>query len=247
MSGRRILVTGSSRGIGKAIAERLASQGDSIALHYTANEGAAFEARQKLGEKCCGLYRADLADPEQAERLFESAVKDGPLDALVNNAGTYSPLSFLDSDASTFTEVYGRTMRVNFESPLRLMRAAGLYFRLQGGGKILNVASRVGFRGEANASFYSASKAALINATHALAVELAPFNIHVFGIAPGWVETAMAREGMERRLEQILRDIPLGRMATPEDCAAAAGFLLSPEAAYLSGVVIDINGASYFH
>jgi 3-oxoacyl-[acyl-carrier protein] reductase len=109
------------------------------------------------------------------------------------------------------------------------------------------VASRVGFRGEAGAAIYSASKAALINLTRALAVELAPKNIGMFGIAPGWVETAMVREGMEQRLPSILETIPLGRMASPEDCGAASAFLLSDEAAYLSGVVIDINGASYFH
>jgi 3-oxoacyl-[acyl-carrier protein] reductase len=87
----------------------------------------------------------------------------------------------------------------------------------------------------------------LINLTRSLAVELAPKNIGLFGIAPGWVDTAMARDGMGHREGEILASIPLGRMASPEDCAASAAFLLSEEAAYLSGVIIDINGASYFH
>ena len=112
---------------------------------------------------------------------------------------------------------------------------------------MLNVASRVGFRGEGGAALYAASKAALINLTRSLAVELAPKNIQLFAIAPGWVETAMARDGMDNRLAEILSSIPLNRMAKPEDCAAAAAFLLSDEAAYLSGIAIDINGASYFH
>ncbi len=136
---------------------------------------------------------------------------------------------------------------MNFETPLRLTRGVAKHFESQGGGKILNVASRVGFRGESGASLYSASKAALINLTRALAVELAPKNIGLFGIAPGWVDTAMARDGMDDRLPTILAGIPLGRMASPEDCAHASAFLLSEGAAYLSGVVIDINGASYFH
>ena len=119
------------------------------------------------------------------------------------------------------------------------------HFKENGGGKILNVVSRVAHRGEPEASCYSASKAALLNLTRSLAVETAQHNIQHFAIAPGWVETAMAREGMENRLTKILEDIPLGRVATPEDCAGAAAYLLSEEASYLSGVVIDVNGASY--
>ena len=120
-------------------------------------------------------------------------------------------------------------------------------FRKRGSGKILNVASRVGFRGEANAAFYAASKAALINLTRSLAVEYAATGIQFFGLAPGWVDTSMARDGMEDRLPEILATIPMGRMGSPEDCASAASYLLSDAASYLSGVVIDINGASYFH
>ena len=113
--------------------------------------------------------------------------------------------------------------------------------------KILNVASRVGFKGESGAALYAASKAGVISLTRSLSVELAPKNVQIFGIAPGWVNTAMARDGMEDRLPAILETIPMGRMASPADCAATTSFLLSDEASYLSGVVIDINGASYFH
>ena len=109
------------------------------------------------------------------------------------------------------------------------------------------VASRVGFKGEAGAAHYAASKAAMISLVRSLSVELAPKSIGVFGIAPGWVDTSMVRPGMAEREPEILESIPLGRMATPEDCAAAIAFLLRDEAAYLSGEVIDINGASYFH
>ncbi|MES1227358.1 MAG: SDR family oxidoreductase, partial [Armatimonadota bacterium] len=118
-------------------------------------------------------------------------------------------------------------------------------FLTHGGGKVVNVASRVGHRGEAGAAGYSASKAALINLTRALAVEHAKLNIQHFAIAPGWVDTSMAREGMGERLADILATIPLGRMASPADCAGAVAYLLRDEAAYLSGNVLDINGASY--
>lgn len=247
MTPPRVLVTGSSRGIGRAIALRLARDGWSVAIHAASPSEALEAVREELGGSCAGSYAADLGDARHAPRLVERALADGPLHALVNNAGVYLQMNFLAASEAEFEANLHRTMAVNFESPLRLMRAAVRHFREQGGGKVLNVASRVGFKGEAGAVTYSASKAALINVTRALAVELASHRIGVFGIAPGWVETAMARAGMTERLPAILADIPLGRVATPEDCAAVAAFLLSPEAEYLSGVVVDINGASYFH
>jgi 3-oxoacyl-[acyl-carrier protein] reductase len=188
-----------------------------------------------------------LAKPKEAVKLWKDALADGPVHVLVNNAGVYMPIDFAGSGDAAFSANFHRTFAVNFESPLALIREATKEFVAQGGGKVLNVASRVGFKGEAGAALYAASKAALINLTRSLAGELAPKNIQLFAIAPGWVQTAMAREGMETRLEEILGGIPLGRMASPEDCAAAASFLLSDEAAYLSGITIDINGASYFH
>lgn len=244
---KRVLVTGASRGIGKAIALRLAQAKWQVAIHFAENENLAKDTATELGANSSGVYQADLSIPSNAPRLFHAAQFDGPIDAVVNNAGVYRPISFLESDPWKFEQNLAETMAVNFESPLRMMRAAAEHFSHVGGGKILNVASRVGFKGEAGAATYAASKAALINLTRSLAVELAPNGVGVFGIAPGWVETAMAREGMGDRLPDILASLPLGRMASPEDCAAAAAFLLSDEASYLSGVTIDINGGSYFH
>ncbi len=240
-------MTGSSRGIGRAIAQRLAQTGWSVAIHYTSSEAEAHQTEKLLGSACAGIYQADLSNPKKAPLLFEAALADGPIQAIVNNAGVYMPLDFLHSGDAAFSANFHKTFAVNFESPLALIRASAKHFETQEGGKILNVASRVGFRGEGGAALYAASKAALINMTRSLAVELAPKNIQLFGIAPGWVDTAMARAGMEERYEQIKESIPLGRMASPKDCAATAAFLLSEDAAYLSGVVIDINGASYFH
>lgn len=218
-----------------------------MAIHGTTVGADLEKTRDLLGSQCSGVYAADMSHPSAAESVIDRALDSGPLHALVNNAGVYHPMKFLEASDSEFETNLQRTLAINFESPLRLTHRVARYFEAQGGGKILNVASRVGFRGEAGAAIYSASKAALINITRALAVELAPKHISLFGIAPGWVDTAMAREGMESRLESILETIPLGRMATPEDCAATSAFLLSDQAAYLSGVVIDINGASYFH
>jgi 3-oxoacyl-[acyl-carrier protein] reductase len=247
VANRRALITGSSRGIGRAIALKLAQDGWSVALHFTTHEEEALKLRDELGGRCSGVYRQDLSNPSKASNLIEEALQDGSIYALVNNAGVYLPLDFMGSGDSAFEANLSRTFAINFDSPLRLTRSICRHFEETGSGKILNVASRVGFRGEPGAAIYAASKAALINLTRSLAVELAPKNIGVFGIAPGWVETAMVRDHMDERLPGILATIPLGRMASVEDCAAASAFLLSEEAAYLSGQTIDINGASYFH
>ncbi len=246
MNSRTVLVTGSSRGIGAAIARQLAKDGWQVILHCSAKREEADRLAADLGEACLGVVQADLTDPSATERLWNQAREIANIDALVNNAGIYTQSPF-ESDRETWMQVRADMMRVNFEAPSELMYLAIQDFRKQGRGKILNVASRVGFRGEANAAFYAASKAALINLTRSLAVEYANTGIELFGIAPGWVDTSMARDGMEERLPEILTTIPMGRMASPEDCAATASFLLSDAASYLSGVVIDINGASYFH
>jgi 3-oxoacyl-[acyl-carrier protein] reductase len=244
---RRVLVTGSSRGIGRAIALRLAQAGWSVAIHFGSRKDEAEQTAHELGDAASGIYQADLKEPDSTSALFKAAIGDGDIHAIVNNAGVYIAEPFLGGDENNFLTSYQTMMAVNFESPVRLIREAGAYFSARGEGKILNVASRVGFKGEAGAAIYAASKAALINLTRSLAVEWAPQNIGIFCIAPGWVDTAMVRDGMDERLAAIIATLPLGRMGSPEDCAATAAFLLSDEAAYLSGITIDINGASYFH
>ena len=245
MTAKRVLVTGSSRGIGKATALRLAADGWNVAIHYHERKADAEKVVSLLGDRAAGTYEANLGDTQQARRLVAKVAEDGPIHAVVNNAGVYLTMDFASSNTEVFETAFNRCMTVNFESPAWIIRTASQYFLQQGGGKIVNVASRVGHRGEPGAAFYSASKAALLNLTKALAVEHAPHNIQHYAIAPGWVETTMAREGMGDRLPEILSSIPLGRMATPEDCAAAISFLLRDDSAYLSGNVIDINGASY--
>ncbi len=262
MPTKNVLVTGSSRGIGREIALRLAKDGWNVAIHYASGEESARSVAEELGQNplsaraslrgegagggaCLGVYQADLYDPEQAVALIETVTADHGLQALVNNAGVYRTTDFLNDPEDEVEREFRDTFNVNWNSPRRMIRGACKHFAKNGGGKVLNIVSRVAHRGEALASAYSSSKAALLNLTRALAVETAKQNIQHFAIAPGWVETAMVRKDMDKRLPEILATIPLGRMATPADVAGAAAYLLSDEASYLSGTVIDINGASY--
>lgn len=245
MPTKRVLVTGSSRGIGRAVAVRLAADGWDVAVHFHQKGADADKVAKLLGPRAAGVYEANLGDIKVAKKLTDRVLADGRLDAVVNNAGVYVTNSFVGSTDAAFDAAFSHCMAVNFQAPAWIARGACQHFAESGGGKVVNVCSRVGHRGEAGAAFYSASKAAIMNLTRALAVEHAKMNIQHFAIAPGWVDTSMARDGMVERLDDILATIPLGRMATPEDCAAVVSFLLKDEASYLSGNVIDINGASY--
>jgi 3-oxoacyl-[acyl-carrier protein] reductase len=243
---KTVLVTGSSRGIGAAIATQLADDGWQVILHCNSQYRDAQLLAERLENSCLGIVTADLMDEEATANLWTQARMMSTIDALVNNAGIYiqSPFS---ADHKEWKRVRNAMFRVNFEAASELTYFALKDFAMRGEGKVLNVASRVGFRGEADASMYAASKAAMINLTRSLAVEYAERGIQLFGLAPGWVDTSMARDGMDDRIKEILKTIPLGRMASPQDCATTASFLLSDKASYLSGVTVDINGASYFH
>ncbi|MFN8138585.1 MAG: SDR family oxidoreductase [Fimbriimonadales bacterium] len=243
-SRRPVLITGSSRGIGAAIARSLAKRGWTPLIAFRSSEAEAQAVASETGGIACP-FGADLSTEEACRVLWDWASGIGPISALVNNAGVYRPVSFADSSFEDLATNVTHQLETNFLSAVWLAKM--FVDQAPRGAKILNVCSRVGFRGEPGAAGYAASKAAEINLVRSLAVELAPKGIGVFGIAPGWVETAMTREGMEARKPEILAGIPLGRVATVEDCGETAAFLLSDEAAYLSGVVVDINGASYFH
>jgi 3-oxoacyl-[acyl-carrier protein] reductase len=180
---------------------------------------------------------------EDGDALWTQAREFGSIQGLVNNAGIYRPHSVTEPSDAVFSALVHSLIGTNFLAPLALTRRACQDF--QDGGRVVQVASRVGLKGEAGACLYSASKAALLNLVKALAVEHAAQGIHHFAIAPGWVDTAMARDGMEDRIPEVLASIPMGRMASPEDCASAVNWLLSGEADYMSGLIIDINGASY--
>ena len=244
------LVTGASRGIGRAIAVHLAAGGCRVAVHFNANPQAAEETRRLLSGGGHSMLPADLADPDAVERLAQDAeaALGGRVDVLVHNAGMYEPTPLLDGGGlAAWRAAMHRQMQVNFWAGADLAYLLAPAMASARWGRIIQISSRAGLRGEARLAGYAASKAAQINLVRTLAAELGPSGIGCFGIAPGWTDTDMAAETLAARGDQIRAEIPLGRVATPEDVASLVAFLITPAADYLSGNTIDVNGASYLH
>ncbi len=233
------LVTGAARGIGRACAIRLAGSGAQVVLHYNTSKDLAEHARSEIGENCIGVIQADLTETDAMPDIFE---RWPDFNLLVNNAGVYEPCPFLEPGA---IENWQKMLTVNLMTTVVLSHRFANHFRACGGGKIINIASRAGFRGEPGAAAYAASKAAQINLTKSLAIELLQHNIYVYAIAPGWTETEMVKDRDGKVLEAARAQIPFGRMATPDEIGAAVAFLASQDADYLTGITLDINGASY--
>ena len=194
------------------------------------------------------LIAADLSDTNTYARLAQDALQmlDWRVDVLIHNAGIYEPTPIVEPrQFSQWRDAMRRQMQVNFWAGAELAYLLAPAMADAGWGRIIQIASRAGHRGEAGHAGYAASKAAQINLTKSLAVELAPVGIGCFGIAPGWTETDMASDALRERGDKIRDEIPLGRVATPADIAGLVGYLVTDAADYLSGNTIDINGASY--
>lgn len=256
MTERRVfLVTGASRGIGRASAKRLASTGAKIAVHYNEDERAAEVTRAELEGDGHALFRANLSDREAARGLVAEVVKRfGRLDGLVNNAAVFEDhdVRSMDDEAAWLATLE-RTLDVNLLAPailsyhaVRAMRGNDPGSPL-GRGRIVNVSSRAAFRGELAAPGYAASKAGLNIFGQSLAQTLAPDAIYVFTIAPGWVETEMAASLHGPNGAAILAQHPLGRVATADEIAKVVAWLALDAPATATGSVLDVNGASYLH
>ena len=249
LQGRTALVTGASRGIGSAIARRFARQGMRVAVHYNENINAGRETLARMASVAAGehlLVKADVGQAEEVRGMVEQTVAAfGRLDVLVNNAGIFEATPFDTPDYAEWQAGWKRTLDVNLMSAVNATFCALPQMKAQGGGKVINVASRSAFRAETDAPAYAVSKAGMVNLTRCLARAEAHNGILSYCIAPGWVETAMAREGMATMAADILAQIPLGRIASVEDVAGVAAFLTSDDANYLTGITIPVTGGSW--
>jgi 3-oxoacyl-[acyl-carrier protein] reductase len=237
LTGKVALVTGATGGIGAAIARALHAQGATVAL--TGRRAAELEAlAAELGSRTL-VAPADLADPAAAPALVETVEKAlGGLDILVNNAGlTKDMLALRMGDAD-----WNAVIDVDLSAPFRLCRAALRGMMKKRWGRIINIGSIIGTSGNAGQANYAAAKAGLVGMTKALAQEVAPRNVTVNVVAPGYVETPMTEVLGEAIKAKMVERIPTGRIGRPEDVAAAVVFLASPEAGWTTGQTLHVNG-----
>ncbi|TMR98660.1 SDR family NAD(P)-dependent oxidoreductase [Nonomuraea basaltis] len=245
MSGRGVLVTGASRGIGRAIAAAFAGQGDRVAVHHRDSADEAHSLLGALPGQGHAVVQGDLADPEDVRRMAGAAAEAlGRIDVLVNNAGVFLHHPVTELTYEEWQAAWRRTLDVNLVGAANVIWCALKH--MPAGGRIVNVSSRGAFRGEPDSPAYGASKAGLNALGQSLAVALAPHGIAVATVAPGFVETDMTNEHLKApRGDAIRAQSPFGRVARPEEIAAAVLYLASPAAEWASGAVLDLNGASY--
>ncbi len=248
LSGRVALITGASRGIGRETALRFAAAGARVAVNYHRSEREAEELVREMGIERAMAIRADVSRPEEVKAMVSAVIdRFQRLDVLVNNAATFGLNRFDGDDYDQWQRGWERTFALNVFGAANASFLAMRWMRANGGGKIINVASRAAFRGETEFADYGASKAALVNLTRSIARACAGDNIVASCVAPGFVDTEMARSELDAHREDIVNQIPLRRVASVDDVAAVILFLASPMADYLNGVTIDVNGGSWFH
>ncbi len=249
LSGLNILVTGASRGIGKAVATKLAEAGATIAIHYNKNVREAENLAHILGNES-KAFQADLSQPDEAAKLFDRvALEMGSIEILINNAGIAVAASIQGPD-DVWQKSWDDTMMVNLTSPAVLCKKAVEYFlKKNAAGRIINISSRAAFRGDqAEYLAYAASKAGLVSITKSIARAYGKDGIKAFVIAPGFVRTDMAKEFMDQYGEEHAKgDVALERLTEPKDLAPLITFIASGMADHSTGSTFDINAGSYMH
>ncbi|MCC5944695.1 MAG: 3-oxoacyl-[acyl-carrier-protein] reductase [Bernardetiaceae bacterium] len=242
LAGKNVLITGASRGIGRAMAIRFAEQGANVGFTYLSSveKGQALEKElEALGVVSKG-FRSDASDFAAAEQLIaDFTAKFSSLDALINNAGVTRDNLILRMNEAQWDEV----LRINLKSVFNLTKAAAKTFMKQRSGSIINVSSVVGIKGNAGQANYAASKAGIIGFSKSIALELGSRNIRCNVLAPGFIETEMTEQLDEKMLKQWQEGIPLKRAGKAEEVADAAIFLASDLSAYVSGQVLQVDGA----
>jgi len=242
LAGKTALITGAARGIGRATAVRLAQDGAKIAINFKGNAEAAAEAKrlvEQAGSKAT-LIQGDVSVDADAERVVKEALAfgEGKLDILVNNAGITRDNLLVRMSA----EEWDAVLDLNLRGAFLVTKAAMRPMMKQRGGRIVNVSSVSGIAGNPGQANYSAAKAGLIGFTKTVAREMAIRNITCNAVAPGFVPTDLTNALLKQMEETILKQIPLGRFGTVEDVAGAIAFLVSDEAAYITGQVIVVDG-----
>lgn len=254
--GKTVLVTGASGGIGREIAIRFAAAGACVCVHYSSRPAeaettldAVHEASQAAGHhhQHHKAVHADLTRADQVEHMVQDVFSKAGLDILINNAGVYERHSLVEVSYADWQEAWRRALGINLVGAANAAYCAGRHMIERGkGGRIINISSRGAFRGEPLAPAYGASKAGLNAMSQSLAQALAPHGIFVYAIAPGFVETAMARPYLTGEMAASIKaQSPLGRVATVGDVAYWALCLAAPGAEFATGTIVDVNGASY--
>ena len=240
-AGKTAVVTGGSRGLGRAVCLELAKGGANVVLCYAGNEAAAGEtvaACEALGAKALAV-RCDVAKADEVKALMDAAVQAfGRIDILVNNAGITRDGLLMMMKEDDFDAV----INANLKGAFLCMKAVSRLMMKQRWGRIVNLSSVVGLRGNAGQVNYAASKAGVIGMTKSLAKELATRGVTVNAVAPGFIDTDMTAAMPQAAREATLASIPMGRMGAPEDVAKAVAFLASDEAAYVTGQVLAVDG-----
>lgn len=239
-----VLITGGSRGIGAACVKYFCMAGASVAFTYNTNAAAAARIEKRFSKiSKCKAYKVDINNENEIKSVVQSVVKDfGKIDVLVNNAGIWKEGKISKIKLSAWEE----TIKTNLTSAFLFTQHVIRFMKIKRYGKIINISSTAGQRGEAHYSHYAASKGGMISFTKSLASELGPYNINVNSIAPGWVLTDMSKSVLSNKksLEEELKKIPLGRIATADDIAGPVLFLASDMSRHINGEVLNVNGGS---
>lgn len=244
LSGKTALVTGGSRGIGRAIALALGQSGCTTLINYQSSDAAAEEviAELKKLNVACKAYKADISDSQQAAAMLKAIKEEfGIVDILVNNAAINRDRSFLKMTKQMWDEVLG----VNLNGPFNITHNLLPGMVEKGWGRIINIASMNGQTGNFGQANYAVTKGGLIAFTYTLAREFARKSITVNAVSPGYTSTDMTKSMPEAVCDQLKSMIPIGRMGTPEEVASAVVFMASPQASYITGQVIGVNGGMY--
>ena len=242
-----ILITGASGGIGRAAAIECADRGGRVGVHYNSNRARAEATLAALAGDGHHVFQCDIADPAAAAQLIEEADRalDG-LDVLVNNAGISQRHQFEEIDYATWQQTWRRIVDTNLTAASNLCFLAGQKMIARGGGRIVNVSSRGAFRGEPLMPWYGASKAGMNAMGQSLAQALGPKKVFVYTVAPGFVETEMAAAVLASpEGDSIRNQSSIGRVAQPEELGKTIGFLAFEAPEFMTGCIVDVNGASY--